>query len=176
MDPVFDRSVISADKIFIKAHKENNRAYVIQEGLVRSFTTDENGEEIEIARFGPGTIIGECCLVVDDLIPVNYQALDPTTVMTITRADFEKKFSKTDNVVQTIIMTLTEKLMMQDASALEKAMNKPEIDETALSLVKSFTNGLPEERKKIYEETLLPHINGMITAIKEIKRETGQAL
>ena len=172
MDPVFDRSVISADKTFIKAHEESSRAYVIQTGSVRSYTVDEDGEEIEIARFGPGTIIGEVCLVMDDPIPVNYQAIESTTVITITRSDFEKKFSKTDNVVQTIVMNLTEKLIMHDSSALEKAMEKPEIDETAHALVKSLTANLQEERKKIYEDALLPHVNGMITAIKEMKRES----
>lgn len=171
MDPVFDRSVISEGKVFIKANEESSRAYVIQTGTVRSYTVDEDGEEVEIARFGPGTIIGEVCLVMDDPIPVNYEAMESTTVITITRADFEKKFSKTDNVVQTIITHLTEKLVMHDSSALEKAMNKPEIDETAAQLVESLTAKLPEERKKVYTEALLPHVNGLITAIKEMKKE-----
>ncbi len=171
MDPVFDRSVLHANKIFIKAYEESSRAYVIQEGIIRSFTYNEDKEEVEIARFGPGTIIGEVCLVMDDPIPVNYQAVETTTVITITRADFEKKFAKTDNVVRTIVMNLTEKLMMHDSKALEKAMNKPEIDETAAALVKSLTAGLPEERKQVYQEALLPHVNGMITAIKEMKKE-----
>jgi len=173
IDPVFDRSVLPEGKVFIKANEESSRAYVIQTGLVRSFSHDEDGKEVEIGRFGPGTIIGEVCLVIDDLIPINYEAVETTTVITITRQDFQKKFAKADNVIQTILTHLTEKLAMHDGKALEKAMSKPEIDPTAAALVKSLTKSLPEERKAVYSEAILPHVNGLITAIKEMKRETG---
>lgn len=171
MDPIFDRSVIPEGKVFIKAYEESSRAYVIQTGSVRSFMVNDDGEEVEISRFGVGTIIGEVCLVMDDVIPVNYQALETSTVITITRQDFEKKFTKTDNVIQTILTHLTEKLMMHDGTALEKAMNKPEIDPTAAALVRSLTSKLPEERKAVYSDAILPHVNGLILAIKEMKRE-----
>jgi CRP-like cAMP-binding protein len=104
MDPVFDRSVIPANKVFIKANEENSRAYVIQTGQVRSYIIDENDEKIEIARYGEGTIIGEVCLVIDDPIPMYYEAVESSTVITITRQDFEKKFAKADNVIQSRLL------------------------------------------------------------------------
>lgn len=171
MDPVFDRSVIPAGKVFIKANEENSRAYVIQTGQVRSFVIDEDGEEIEVARYSDGTIIGEVCLVVDDPIPMNYQTLESSTVITITRADFEKKFSKADQVIQTILEHLAEKLKLQDSKALEEAMEKPDIDPTAQKMVDHLVSGLSDERKAVFTKALLPHVDGMMKAINFMKEE-----
>jgi CRP-like cAMP-binding protein len=171
MDPVFDRSVIPANKVFIKANEEKSRAYVIQTGQVRSYIIDENDEKIEIARYGEGTIIGEVCLVIDDPIPMYYEAVESSTVITITRQDFEKKFAKADNVIQTILEHLAEKLKAQDSKALEDALANPEIDPTAQKMVDHLVGGLSEERKAVYSKALIPHVDGMLKAIGFMKEE-----
>lgn len=188
---ILERKVFHKGEIFIKAGRENNRAYVIQKGLVRSFVTEEeetepeenpeNGERpendkaekekriIEVAQYGPGTIIGEICLMLDQPINMSFEALSDTTVVTITRQDFEKKLHRTDKTIMRILDHAMNKLNAQDEEAIRKARKKAEIDEQAYQIVRAMTNQLPPAKQRIYENALLPHLNSLIKAIKELK-------
>ena len=87
---VMERSVLHAGKVFIKENEEHSRAYIIQTGKIRSFKTTD-GKKIPIKEYGPNTIIGESNLLEDKMADKSYEALTNTTVITITRQDFEKR-------------------------------------------------------------------------------------
>ena len=87
---VLERSCLPEGKIFIREGEENTRAYVIQTGEVSAFFTSEDGRKIEVDRYGPGTIIGEECLVVDTPAKLSYEVVETSTVITLTRQDFQK--------------------------------------------------------------------------------------
>ncbi len=167
---VFDRSAIPAGKIFIKAGEECERAYIIQVGEVLAFTM-KGEEKVEVGRFGPGTLIGELCLMIDDPIMLNYEAVVTTTVMTLTRQDFQKRLQRVDKTVRTILEQAVKKLNDYENIEIIKALKRSEIDETALLLVRSLCGGLPEDKKAKFERAMLPHLNGLIKEIKEIKAE-----
>ncbi len=167
---VLERKVINPGKAFIKAGEENSRAYIIQNGMVRSFIMLDD-EKTEVARYGPGTIIGEACLVLDELIDMNYEALVDTTVVTLTRQDFEKKLTRCDSTVRTILGHLMEKLSALDSTAIGKAKEKADINEKAFQLTRAIVNGFAEEKQRRYEQAILPHMNGLIKAIERIKAE-----
>jgi CRP-like cAMP-binding protein len=166
---VLTRKVIPAGKVFIKSGEENSHAYVIQKGQVRAFV-EEGGQKIEVDIHGPGTIIGEVCLVLDLPMPISYETMVDTTVATVTRQDFQKKLTRIDNTVRTIFTHLTHKLLTQDSVALDKARKHSVIDEQAFQIVRSLTAGLDDVRRRKYEEKILPHVNALIKAIKEVKK------
>jgi len=165
---VLERKVIHAGKIFIKAGEENNRAYLIQQGRVSAFVV-RDGQRIEVASHGPGTIIGEVCLALDDPIKMSYEAMVDTTVVTITRQDFEKKLSKCDKTIQKIFGEVIRKLYDQDDTAIAKAGENARIDEDALKLVHGLLATLAPDKKFQYEKAILPHLNGLIKEIKNLK-------
>ena len=167
--PVLERKVIHAGTVFIKAGGENSRAYMLQTGKVRAFTT-RDGNKVEVAQYGPGTIIGEVCLVMDEPINVSYEALVDTTVAMITRQDFEKKLQRVDKTIVTILNELVKKLVARDKEDMDKALKSADIDSDAYKFVQALITGLAPGKKETYETTLLPHMNRLICAIKELKQ------
>ena len=165
---VMERSVIHAGKVFIKEFEENMRAYVIQTGKVRAFKM-VGDNKVVVQEYGPNTIIGETCLLLDDPITMSYEAMCDTTVVTITRQDFEKRLHKCDKTIQTILQHLMTKLQTQAQSSQNEAVSASEVDETAFQLVQGMIRGMPDDKKRQYELAMLPHINGLIKSIKRLK-------
>ncbi len=165
---VLARNVIQAGKVFIKAGEENARAYMIQNGEVQSFIMD--GErKIIIEKFGTGTIIGEKNLMFDEPATISYEALSVVTVVTITRQDFQKKLTKTDKTVNTVLDYAIKKISNYENAEKNKAINKPENDSSSIALVNSLTQSLSDEKKSKYREALLPHMNGIMHEINKLK-------
>lgn len=165
---VLERSVIPAGKIFIAAGQENSRAYVIQKGRVNAFVTKDS-EKLTVATYGPGTIIGEMCLMMDTPIPLSYEAMETTTVVTVTRQDFQKRLSRADKTIKTILDHAVKKIEKYEKSEINKAYDSAGMDETAKALVNGLLNGMSEDKKLRYESALLPHINGMLKELKNLK-------
>ncbi len=167
---ILERKVIHPGKPFIKAGEEHARAYLVQNGLISAYVMDGD-QKIEVAQYEPGRIIGEICLMVDEPMTMNYEALVDTTVATITRQDFQKKISRIDEDVMKIFDHVMNKLNYQDLNAIDKAKDRAKIDEDAYKMVALLTAGMPEEKKFRYETAILPHANNMVKAIKELKEE-----
>ena len=169
-EDVLERKVIHAGKVFIRAGEEHARAYMVQNGLIRSFIMD--GEhKVEVMQYDSGRIIGEVCLMVDEPMAMSYEAVVDTTVITITRQDFQKKISRVDKDITNILNHVMNKLSYQDYAAIDKAKAKAKIDEDALKMVEGLTAGLSSDKKFQYEKAILPHVNSMIKAIKELKEK-----
>lgn len=168
VEEVLERKVIHAGKVFIKAGQEHFRAYVVQNGLIRSFVMDGD-QKVEIAEFEPGRIIGETCLMADEPMTMNYEAVVDTTVVTITRQDFQKKISRIDKDITTILNHVMNKLNYQDSKAIDKAREKAQIDDDAFKMVQALTAGMEGDKKFKYENAIIPHVNSLMKAIKEVK-------
>lgn len=169
-EDVLERSVIREGKVFIKIGEESIRAYVIQNGLIRAFIMDGE-EKITVATFGPGTIIGEMGLVVDMPMGMNYEAVETTTVVTVTRQDFQKRLARADKTIKTVLDYAMKKIEDYEKLEVAKALKRSEVDDMALKLVQSLVTGMPEDKKKEYERAILPHINGLMKEIKTLKEE-----
>ena len=169
---VLERSVIPAGKVFIKAGEENSRAYVIQTGMVISFTEIE-GRKVIIQEHGPGTIIGELCLMVDSPPTVSYETVESATVVTITRQDFQKRLTRVDKTVVKILTHTVEKLSLIENQNTQEAIRRSEIDDTAQALVLGLIKQqkLTLEEEEHHEKKLLPVVNDMIKAIKQFKED-----
>ncbi len=172
-EAVLERKVIHAGNVFIKAGDEHARAYVVQHGLISAYVMDGD-QKVEVAQYDPGRIIGETCLMVDEPMTMSYEAVVDTTVITITRQDFQKKISRIDKDISTILDHVMNKLNYQDLNAIDKARDRAKIDPDAFKMVEALIAGLPEEKKFQYEKAILPHVNSMIKAIKALKEKGEQ--
>ncbi len=166
---VLERSCLQAGKIFIKEGEENARAYMVQVGEVLAFTMDGD-RKIEIERLGPGSIVGERHLAMDEPATISYEAIVPTTVIVITRQEFQKILSKVDKSIKTVLDHALEKIKYYERLSMSKAVKNSQIDDTAHLLVQNLLADVPDSRKRQYEDAILPHVNGMIMAIKNIKK------
>ena len=118
---------------------------------------------------GPGTIIGERGLLLDDVPTLSYEATQSTTVIVITRQYFEKQMKKVPKVVRTVLDHALKKIQGYETKDSELTINQFDVDELAVLLVSNLVKGLSDDKKAIYQETITPHINGLIKAIKELK-------
>ncbi len=166
---VLERSCLPAGKVFIKEGEESARAYMVQVGEVRAFTMDGDCK-VEIERLGAGSIIGERNLAVDEPATISYEAIVSTTVIVITRQEFQKLLSKADKTIETVLSHAIEKIRDYERLSRTKAIKNSQIDDTAHALVQNFISSVPDDKKNQYEEAILPHVNNMITAIKNIKK------
>ena len=171
---VLERKVINPGKPFIKAGEENARAYMIQNGMIRSYIMDGD-MKVEVQRYGPGRIIAEVCLMSDEPMDMSFEALEDTTVITITRQDFQKKISKIDKNISTILEHVMNKLNYQYADDISQAIARVEIDEDTRKLVDALLVKIPEERRLKYEVAILPHVNALLKEMKALKEEDKHA-
>lgn len=170
MVDVLERSALQAGKTFIREGEDNIRAYVIQDGEVAAYK--KNGsQKVEIARFGPGTIIGEINLMVDSPSNLTFETITLSTVVSITRQDFQKRLARADKSIATILEHVVNKIKVYEGLEIQKSLEESDMDELATQLVKSLIGGLPVDKKMEYENAILPHLNGLIKAIKEIKQK-----
>ena len=169
---VLERSCMPEGKVFIRAGEKNARAYVIQNGKVSAFTM--NGDKkIEVGTFGPGAIIGEKCLVIDEPSTLSFEVIESATVVIITRQDFQKRLVKAGKSIKTVIEHAVQKLMHYESLELSKALNREDIGSEAYQLVKGLLNDVPPEQRMQHEEGLLPHADGLMKALKEIKEKSA---
>jgi len=170
---VLERSCLQSGKIFIKEGEECARAYMIQVGEVLAFTT-EDGSKVEIERLGPGSIIGERFLVADEPATISYEALTPTTVVIITRQEFQKLLSKVDKNIKTVFDYAIEKIRHYERLSTTKALkNKIEVDDKTYAMVQGLLIGIPDDKKNQYEDAILPHVSAIVKALKDVKVKNG---
>ena len=165
---VMERSVLHAGKVFIKENEEHSRAYIIQTGKIRSFKTTD-GKKIPIKEYGPNTIIGESNLLEDKIADKSYEALTNTTVITITRQDFEKRLQKSDSIVQTVFQHMMAKMEGLLNEKEEERMRALDIDEQAFLMVRDMIKNVAEDQKRRYELALLPHVNAIMKSVKSLR-------
>ena len=170
---VLERSCLQAGKTFIRSGEGNARAYVIQSGEVAAFIM-KGDVKIEVERFGPGTIIGEKCLIIDDTSPLSYETIISTTVVAITRDDFQKRLNKVDKSIKTILDHAIKKIGHYENIETNKAMKRFDMDDMAVALVDDLLSGLSNDKRKEYENAILPHVNSLIKEIKDIKNNANK--
>ncbi len=169
---VLERSCMPAGKVFIRAGEGNARAYVIQNGKVAAFTMDGD-TKIEVGTFGPGAIIGEKCLVIDEPATLSFEVVETATVIIITRQDFQKRLVKAGKSIKTVIEHAVQKLIYYENIEMSKALNRKDIGNEAHQLVKGLLCDMPAEQRLQHEEELLPHADGLMKALKDIKKESA---
>jgi CRP-like cAMP-binding protein len=75
-------------EILFRAGETTDAGYVIREGSLR-LTSDPRRFDQGVT-FGPGTLIGELALVTETVCPATAIAMEPTTVIRISRSLFSK--------------------------------------------------------------------------------------
>ena len=89
--------------------------FILQEGRVRIYRKTPEEREFTLAIFGSGTIFGEMALTAQRLRNAYAQALEPSTVSTLCRADLERLILRKPQVGLQLIHLLGERLMGYEA-------------------------------------------------------------
>lgn len=166
----YERKSVEAGKIFVVEGEEAYEAYLIQSGKVRVFT-EQDGKEITLAEIGPGNIIGEASLIMNEPRSASVEALEATTMIVITRQDFEKLMGKTDQTIQSVLKLLTSRVKGQNTQTVNTQIENENIDQDSALITESFARSMTPERKEKFIRDVGPHMSNLIKSLKAFKAD-----
>jgi CRP/FNR family transcriptional regulator, cyclic AMP receptor protein len=88
----------------------SERLFILQKGKVRIFRTTPDGREFTLAVVEAGTVFGEMALTAQQLEGAYAQAMEPSLVSTMARADLERLILEKPKVGLKITHLLSERL------------------------------------------------------------------
>ena len=105
---------LEKDEIFFGPEDRSERLFLLQRGRVRLFRTAPDGREFTLAVVGSGTIFGEMALTGQQSEGAYAQAMEPSQVSTMLRADLERLVLAKPEVGLRIMELLSERLRRQE--------------------------------------------------------------
>jgi len=169
---IYSRKSFSEGTIFVHEGAFANEAYLIQSGRVRVFTKAD-GKDVDLAELGPGNIIGEIALIMDEPRTASVQALEDVNAVVVTRHDFETMMKKTDPTVQSVLRLLSQRLKANNTDEKIKAKasdeEKAELNEEAIEMTRNLAKNLNEERKLLFMELVLPQMAELVKVIRAFR-------
>ena len=101
-------------EIFFGPQDRSERLYLLQSGRVRVFRSTPDGREFTLAVVEAGTVFGEMALTGQQLEGAYAQAMEPSQVSTMLRADLERLILEKPEVGLRIMQLLSERLRRQE--------------------------------------------------------------
>ena len=95
------------DEIIFQEGESANSLFIVVEGHVLIYKSDEAGEKFEVAIFSNGGFFGEMALLDDKPRSASAQAITPTTVLTLDRQSFMAAVSMAPKISIAIMQALS---------------------------------------------------------------------
>jgi CRP-like cAMP-binding protein len=97
-------------QMFYGPEDHTEKLFILQKGKVRIFRTTPDGRELTLAVVESGTVFGEMALTGQQLEGAYAQAMEPSQVSTMARADLERLVLEKPEVGLKIMHVLSERL------------------------------------------------------------------
>src|SRR3954454_11629543 len=97
-------------EIFFSPEDTSERLFILKKGRVRIFRTSEEGRELTLAEIDAGTIFGEMALTAQRLRSSYAQAMEPSILISMSRADLEHIIEENPQVGNRLVHLLSERL------------------------------------------------------------------
>jgi CRP-like cAMP-binding protein len=110
------------DEIIFSQDTRPDGVYIVKDGLVQIFhTIDQDGElkDLELGRVGAHGIFGEMGIIDHQPRSASARALGPTTVIFISKADFNKHISDLPPWIAVLIKTFVNRLRVSNERLFE---------------------------------------------------------
>lgn len=114
---------LAGGEIFFGPDDPSERLFILQSGKARIYKTNPDGREFTLAVVEAGSVFGEMALTGQQLEGAYAQAMEPSIVSTMARADLERLILGKPEVGLRIMRLLSERLRRQE-SRLEDANMK----------------------------------------------------
>jgi len=100
---------LGAGETFFTPEDTTERLFILMKGRVRIFKAAEGGE-LTLAEIGPGTMFGEMALTAQRLRGSYAQAIEPSILISMSRADLEHIIEENPQVGTRLVHLLSERL------------------------------------------------------------------
>ena len=162
---VLERRFAPGGEIIIQQGDVGHNAFLIQSGEVVVFT-EADGKHVELARMGPGQIIGEMALVAVGIRTATVRALIDCNLIIITRETLQEKLQKSDPTVRALVTMLMKRIAQSNKALLRKGGDLDDMAEVVSAIYQELHFSLPVQQKKSLETALLPPMEAFLSAIK----------
>ncbi|MDH5445637.1 MAG: Crp/Fnr family transcriptional regulator [Gammaproteobacteria bacterium] len=99
-----------ANSILINEGDDTDSLYVVLQGEVKVYASDENGKEVILNILGPGEYFGELALVDNEPRSASVKTIQPTKVMIIAKAEFKKVLADNPDMAFNMIQSLAKQV------------------------------------------------------------------
>lgn len=113
--------------VFVRQGEAGDKFYIIREGAVEVFTSDEQGREEIIARRGRSEYVGEIALLLDIPRTASIRAVVPTTLLSLTRGEFLDLIARDAQVQQSLERVRSRRMRNLQKRRLEEKVLSPAI-------------------------------------------------
>lgn len=117
------------DEIIFSQDTRPDGVYIVKEGLVEVFhTIEQDGElkDVELGRVGPRGIFGEMGIIDHQPRSASAKAIGPTTVIFISKANFNKHISDLPPWIAVLIKTFVSRLRVSNERLFEALEKGPD--------------------------------------------------
>ncbi len=101
---------IERDQIFYTPQEKSEALFMLKKGRVRIYRVDPDGREFTLTVVGAGTVFGEMSLTAQRLENAYAEAMEPSVICAMKRADLERLVMEKPQVGLKVMSVLSERL------------------------------------------------------------------
>lgn len=170
--PILERRSIAKGQVVIKEGDFGHQAYLIQSGEMVVYLVSED-QEIEVARLGPGEIVGEMALVFDGPRTANVKAATEANLIVISRTMFEEKIRDSDPTIRAIVNMLSRRIVDANNVLLSKKDDVGDLKDATRTIYENIAVKLPKNQLYTLQSTVLPKLEELFEAIEAFNERYG---
>lgn len=165
---IFDRRSVAEGQVLIEEGDDGTIAYLIQFGELMVYS-ERDGTEVELARLGPGQIVGELSLIFDKPRSASVRATKDTNVIVITRVQFQDKLAEGDPLLRAVVQMLSQRIVHSNNTLLSKRSHIEDLVDTARMMYQNIYESVSDGQKYALQTAVLPHLTKLMEAIDSFR-------
>lgn len=156
------------DQIIFEEGRQAQDFFQVEEGKVKMFVLNPEGQEFTQGIFSPGESFGEPPLLGDFPYPSSAMALSPGQVWRLAKADFLKLLRENFDVHLRLDQVLCKRLQYKSMILTEVSSYNPE--HRLLTVIKYFKSKVP--RRSANEKVIIPFTRQQLADMTGLRVET----
>lgn len=165
---VLERRFVASGELIMEQGDVGHNAYLIQSGDV-SVYTESDEKRVELARMGPGQIIGEMALLGVGMRSATVRAVTDCNLIVITREVLEDKLQKSDPTIRALVMMLIKRIAQSNKTLLRQGGSLDDMSDVVRAIYEEMYSSLPVQQKKSVELAIMPPMENFLNAIRDFR-------
>ena len=142
----FERVLLSPNEVLFNQGDDADAVYIVDDGWISIIRTDEEGQELNLAKLSKGALFGELAMI--DEISRSATASSPThtDVIRISKVDFQRAIRKDTDSVDKLLRIFAKRLRSADELAMVMAY-APQTGRVKFALNKLREDAIPHRKQ-----------------------------
>lgn len=174
------RQVFAPGDMIMTQGEMGDNAYLIEDGQVEVFVTDDNAAQT-LGKRGTGAIIGEMAIVDSRPRTASVRALTPCTLLAISREDFERRLAHADPVMKMVMQVILARYRAilygpnsehsdKDAEAIERSQPVSEKAFETIRMTHDFREAILGYQLRLHYQPIINIITGKVAGFEALMR------